>query len=114
MAAMPTYFTEVAPPKSRGLITGAHAIFINLGFCIAGWIGYVVSLRAEYLEYNANAELWLQLRMLLHSWTFFCLAPPFCDHYSLGTMPFGWFILWYVQFYECLIQSHASLILIHV
>lgn len=40
MAAMPTYFTEVAPPHSRGLITGAHGIFINLGYCLAGWIGY--------------------------------------------------------------------------
>ncbi|KAH8887958.1 general substrate transporter [Thozetella sp. PMI_491] len=40
MAAMPTYFTEVAPPHSRGLITGAHAIFINIGYCIAGWIGF--------------------------------------------------------------------------
>ncbi|OQU97186.1 hypothetical protein CLAIMM_03160 [Cladophialophora immunda] len=40
MAAMPTYFTEVSPPHSRGLITGAHAIFINLGYCLAGWIGF--------------------------------------------------------------------------
>ncbi|KAH8686244.1 general substrate transporter [Ilyonectria robusta] len=40
MAAMPTYFTEVAPPHSRGLITGAHGIFINVGYCIAGWIGF--------------------------------------------------------------------------
>jgi hypothetical protein len=41
MAAMPTYFTEVAPPHSRGLITGAHGLFINIGYCTAGWIGYV-------------------------------------------------------------------------
>ncbi|KAH6871232.1 major facilitator superfamily transporter sugar, partial [Thelonectria olida] len=41
MAAMPTYFTEVAPPRSRGLITGAHGIFINVGYCTAGWIGLV-------------------------------------------------------------------------
>lgn len=41
MAAMPTYFAEVAPPRSRGLITGAHAIFINIGYCTAGWVGYV-------------------------------------------------------------------------
>ncbi|EXJ84877.1 hypothetical protein A1O3_05552 [Capronia epimyces CBS 606.96] len=40
MAAMPTYFAEVSPPHSRGLITGAHAIFINLGYCTAGWIGF--------------------------------------------------------------------------
>ncbi|TVY36539.1 High-affinity glucose transporter [Lachnellula subtilissima] len=40
MAAMPTYFTEVAPPHSRGLITGAHAMFINVGYCLAGWIGF--------------------------------------------------------------------------
>ncbi|KAJ4244004.1 hypothetical protein NW762_014617 [Fusarium torreyae] len=40
MAALPIYFTEVAPPSSRGLITGAHGIFINLGYCIAGWIGF--------------------------------------------------------------------------
>lgn len=40
MAAMPTYFTEVAPPHSRGLITAAHAVFINIGYCISGWIGY--------------------------------------------------------------------------
>ncbi|CAK7234719.1 hypothetical protein SBRCBS47491_009044 [Sporothrix bragantina] len=40
MAAMPVYFTEVSPPHSRGLITGAHAIFINLGYCTAGWIGF--------------------------------------------------------------------------
>ncbi|GAB7352394.1 hypothetical protein MBLNU459_g2825t2 [Dothideomycetes sp. NU459] len=40
MAAMPTYFAEVAPPRSRGLITGAHAIFINIGYCTGGWIGF--------------------------------------------------------------------------
>ncbi|KAL4808367.1 general substrate transporter [Aspergillus unguis] len=40
MGAMPTYFTEVAPPHSRGLITGAHGVFINLGYCIAGWVGF--------------------------------------------------------------------------
>lgn len=41
MAAMPTYFTEVSPPHSRGLITGAHGLFINFGYCLAGWVGYV-------------------------------------------------------------------------
>ncbi|CAK7205379.1 hypothetical protein SEUCBS139899_008149 [Sporothrix eucalyptigena] len=40
MAALPVYFTEVSPPHSRGLITGAHAIFINIGYCLAGWIGF--------------------------------------------------------------------------
>ncbi|TVY89023.1 High-affinity glucose transporter [Lachnellula willkommii] len=40
MAAMPTYFTEVSPPHSRGLIAGAHGMFINVGYCLAGWVGF--------------------------------------------------------------------------
>lgn len=39
MAAMPTYFSEVSPPHSRGLMSGAHGSFINIGFALAGWIG---------------------------------------------------------------------------
>ncbi|PMD29230.1 general substrate transporter [Hyaloscypha variabilis F] len=40
MAAMPTYFSEVSPPHSRGLMAGAHGSFINIGFALAGWIGF--------------------------------------------------------------------------
>ncbi|TAQ87226.1 hypothetical protein B7494_g4450 [Chlorociboria aeruginascens] len=39
-AAMPTYYSEVAPPHSRGLMTGAHGSFINMGYAVAGWVGF--------------------------------------------------------------------------
>ncbi|KIM97589.1 hypothetical protein OIDMADRAFT_44281 [Oidiodendron maius Zn] len=40
MVAMPTYFSEVSPPKSRGLMAGAHGSGINVGYAIAGWVGF--------------------------------------------------------------------------
>ena len=40
-AAMPTYYAEVAPPHSRGMMGGAHGSFINFGYFSSGWIGYV-------------------------------------------------------------------------
>lgn len=39
VAAMPTYFSEVAPPHSRGLMAGAHGTFINVGYAVAAWVG---------------------------------------------------------------------------
>ena len=39
LAAMPTYYAEVSPPSSRGLMTGAHGSFVNFGYFLAGWIG---------------------------------------------------------------------------
>jgi hypothetical protein len=41
MAALPSYYSEVAPPHSRGLMAGAHGSFINMGYALAGWVGYV-------------------------------------------------------------------------
>ncbi|EXJ91552.1 hypothetical protein A1O3_00100 [Capronia epimyces CBS 606.96] len=40
LAAMPTYYAEVSPPRSRGMMTGAHGSFINTGYLLAGWIGF--------------------------------------------------------------------------
>ncbi|OQV03232.1 hypothetical protein CLAIMM_08301 [Cladophialophora immunda] len=40
LAGMPIYFSEVAPPHSRGLMAGAHGTFINLGYALAAWIGF--------------------------------------------------------------------------
>ncbi|TVY85916.1 Sugar transporter [Lachnellula willkommii] len=40
MVAMPTYFSEVSPPRSRGLMAGAHGSGINVGYALAGWVGY--------------------------------------------------------------------------
>ncbi|TVY40478.1 Sugar transporter [Lachnellula occidentalis] len=40
MVAMPTYFSEVSPPRSRGLMAGAHGSGINIGYALAGWVGY--------------------------------------------------------------------------
>jgi MFS family permease len=39
MVAMPTYFSEVSPPHSRGLMAGAHGSGINIGYAVAGWVG---------------------------------------------------------------------------
>jgi predicted MFS family arabinose efflux permease len=39
LAGMPIYYSEVAPPHSRGLMAGAHGTFINLGYALAAWIG---------------------------------------------------------------------------
>jgi len=39
-ASMPIYFSEVTPPHSRGLMAGAHGVFINVGYASAGWISY--------------------------------------------------------------------------
>jgi MFS family permease len=41
MVAMPTYFSEVSPPHSRSLMAGAHGSGINIGYAIAGWVGWV-------------------------------------------------------------------------
>lgn len=38
-SAMPVYFSEVSPPHFRGLMTGAHGCFINVGYATANWIG---------------------------------------------------------------------------
>lgn len=43
IAAVPTYFSEVAPPHSRGLMTGAHGSFINVAYTLCAWVGYVGS-----------------------------------------------------------------------
>ncbi|KAE8441595.1 hypothetical protein EG329_004644 [Mollisiaceae sp. DMI_Dod_QoI] len=40
MVAMPTYYSEVAPPHFRGLMAGAHGSFINIGYAVAGWVGF--------------------------------------------------------------------------
>ena len=39
VAAMPTYYAEVAPPHSRGLMAGAHGSFINMGYATSAWVG---------------------------------------------------------------------------
>jgi MFS family permease len=39
MVAMPTYFSEVSPPHSRGLMAGSHGSDINIGYAVAGWVG---------------------------------------------------------------------------
>jgi MFS family permease len=39
IVAMPTYFSEVSPPHSRGLMAGAHGSGINIGYAVAGWVG---------------------------------------------------------------------------
>ncbi|KAK4946199.1 hypothetical protein LTR10_014711 [Elasticomyces elasticus] len=38
--AMPTYFSEVSPPHSRGLMAGAHGSFVNAGYALAAWVGF--------------------------------------------------------------------------
>jgi len=58
MAAMPTYFSEVSPPHSRGLMAGAHGSFINIGFALAGWIGWAHSL-VRALSYDGRTLLTL-------------------------------------------------------
>ncbi|KAK5459528.1 hypothetical protein LTS15_003656 [Exophiala xenobiotica] len=40
IVAMPTYYSEVAPPHSRGLMAGAHGSFINAGYASSAWIGF--------------------------------------------------------------------------
>ncbi|KAK5311282.1 hypothetical protein LTR93_011775 [Exophiala xenobiotica] len=40
VAAMPIYYVEVAPPHSRGLMSGAHGVFINMGYAVATWLGF--------------------------------------------------------------------------
>ncbi|KAH0831568.1 putative MFS sugar transporter [Fonsecaea pedrosoi] len=47
IVAMPTYFSEVAPPHSRGLMTGAHGSFINVGYFSAAWIGFACYYKAD-------------------------------------------------------------------
>jgi hypothetical protein len=39
VAAMPPYYAEIAPPHARGLMTGAHGSFLNLGYVLSAWIG---------------------------------------------------------------------------
>ena len=61
MAALPTYFSEVSPPHSRGLMAGAHGSFINIGFALAGWIGfgcYFSSSSVGWRFPNAVLALW--------------------------------------------------------
>lgn len=39
-ASMGPYFSEVAPPHSRGLMAGAHGSIINLGYALSAWVGF--------------------------------------------------------------------------
>lgn len=59
---MPTYFAEVAPPHARGLMTGAHGSFINLGYTIAGWVGWV-ALVANGEGANAHGDIGLDVTL---------------------------------------------------
>lgn len=40
LAAMPPYYSEVAPPTSRGLLTGMQGIMVNVGYVVVLFIGF--------------------------------------------------------------------------
>ncbi|OCT49367.1 Sugar transporter family protein [Cladophialophora carrionii] len=82
LAAMPTYYAEVSPPHSRGLMTGAHGSFINLGYFLAGWIGFGC-FHAPDTTFSwrfPNAVLVL-LGIILMIGTFFSKSRSYDDHF---------------------------------
>lgn len=36
----PMYLAELSPPNIRGFFVGQHAIFLVIGYTLAGWLGY--------------------------------------------------------------------------
>ena len=38
VSAMPPYYAEISPSNARGLMTGAHGSFLNLGYVLSPWI----------------------------------------------------------------------------
>ncbi|KAJ3549748.1 hypothetical protein NM208_g336 [Fusarium decemcellulare] len=36
---IPVWITEIVPPEGRGILVDAHPILINLGYCIASYVG---------------------------------------------------------------------------
>ncbi|OQV02316.1 hypothetical protein CLAIMM_07534 [Cladophialophora immunda] len=77
LAAMPTYYAEVSPPHSRGLMTGAHGSFVNFGYFLAGWIGFGCyhAPRTTFSWRFPNAILGL-LGLILMAGTFFIPESP--------------------------------------
>ncbi|KAI5366805.1 hypothetical protein CUC08_Gglean010066 [Alternaria sp. MG1] len=40
LAAIPIWMNEVVPVKMRGGLVDIHAVFLILGYCIQGWVGF--------------------------------------------------------------------------
>ncbi|KAI1624494.1 general substrate transporter [Exophiala viscosa] len=68
IVAMPIYYSEVAPPHSRGLMAGAHGCCINLGYFLAAWIGFACYYAADstfgWRFPNAVVVLWAVLLLV--------------------------------------------------
>ena len=39
LATVPLYITELVPPKDRGILSDATAIFVNIGYVSASYVG---------------------------------------------------------------------------
>jgi hypothetical protein len=39
LATVPLYITELVPPKDRGILSDATAIFVNVGYVSASYVG---------------------------------------------------------------------------
>lgn len=39
LAAVPLYITELVPPRGRGILSDATAIFVNVGYVSASYVG---------------------------------------------------------------------------
>ncbi|TVY84029.1 Sugar transporter STL1 [Lachnellula suecica] len=77
MVAMPTYFSEVAPPHSRGLMTGAHGSGINIGYAVAGWIGFGCFFNSE------SSFGWRFPNAVLGIWALCLLAGSFFEQLEI-------------------------------
>lgn len=42
LAAVPTYMTEVVPPRNRGMLVDIHGAALLFGYMVVIWIGYAV------------------------------------------------------------------------
>lgn len=40
VALVPLYQSEIAPPRTRGMLVGAHGVMICVGYSLASWTGY--------------------------------------------------------------------------
>jgi MFS family permease len=40
LAAMPPYYSEIADPKTRGLITGMQGVMLNVGYAVVAFVGF--------------------------------------------------------------------------
>jgi MFS family permease len=49
---VPLYQSEIAPPKTRGLLVGTHGVMICIGYALASWIGL------GFYFVNASGSQW--------------------------------------------------------